>query len=201
MRNPQQRGFTLLELLVALVVLGLLMVTLTQGIRAGLHAWMLETHVGQRSDGIETTDRALRQLVERMLPGDIRSREPPLTGSAHSMSFTTTLPGGLGAPFTHEADVTLAVNPSHRLELLWWPHYRRWITPRPPPAAITLMDNVDHIDLAFWQRPRGAPQGHWLASWSERDPPGLIRLHVAFPPGDPREWPDIVMAPMRQRPP
>ena len=36
----RQSGFTLLELLVALVVLGLLVVGLTQGVRAGLTMWV-----------------------------------------------------------------------------------------------------------------------------------------------------------------
>ena len=39
----QQSGFTLLELLVALVVLGFLMVGLTQGVRTGLAMWGAQT--------------------------------------------------------------------------------------------------------------------------------------------------------------
>jgi prepilin-type N-terminal cleavage/methylation domain-containing protein len=39
----RQKGFTLLELLVALVVLGLLVVGLNQGVRAGLTMWGAQT--------------------------------------------------------------------------------------------------------------------------------------------------------------
>src|SRR5690348_3584366 len=96
MRYPASResGFTLLEVLVTLVVLGLLMVTLTQGTRVGLRAWAMDGNVAQRVNGLETTDRALRQLIERALPQDMRSNDGGLVGDAHTVSFTTTLPEG-----------------------------------------------------------------------------------------------------------
>jgi general secretion pathway protein J len=197
----RQRGFTLLELLVALVIAGLLMVTLTQGMRAGLRAWSVEGRVSQSSGGIEATDHALRQLIARMLPGETRSRDPPLIGTPHSVSFVTTLPEGFGARSTDEADVTLQVSPAHRLELRWRPHYRRWIATAPAPASITLMENVESIDIAFFHAPLGPQQGRWVSAWSERDLPALVRVRVKFAPDDPRHWPDLVMAPMRQRAP
>jgi general secretion pathway protein J len=188
----------LLELLVTLVVLGLLLVTLTQGIRVGLRAWAIEGHLSLQSGGLDTTDRTLRQLLERASPREPTSRNGNFIGTAHRLSFTTTLPGGYGAPMTHEADVTLLVTERHQLELLWRPHYRRWIVPLPPPSTNVLVDDVDRLDLEFWQPPRTLQQpGGWLSTWSAREPPLLVRLRVVFPPGDARHWPDIVIAPMR----
>ena len=47
----RQSGFTLLEMLVVLVVLGFLMVGLTQGVRAGLTMWGAQTRrVGETAD-------------------------------------------------------------------------------------------------------------------------------------------------------
>ncbi|HVC59324.1 MAG TPA: prepilin-type N-terminal cleavage/methylation domain-containing protein [Acetobacteraceae bacterium] len=199
-RTLNERGFTLLELLVTLVVLGLLMLTLTQGIRVGLQAWALEGRVGRRASGLETTDRALRQLIGQASPGEPRSRHAAFTGTAHTLSFVTTLPEGFGARVTHEADVRLLVTKGHRLELLWRPHYRRWIVPLPPPSAITLLDHVAQLDLGFWQ-PAAAPRrGRWLSAWTARELPPLVRLRIAFPPGNARQWPDIVIAPMRELP-
>lgn len=192
-----QDGFTLLEVLVTLLVLGLLMVTLSQGVRVGLKAWTLEGRMEGQTSELEATDRTLRQLIERAVPTDPQATDG-FTGGAHVVSFVTTLPGGYGAPSTHEADVTLAVADGHRLELQWRPHYSRWIVPPPQPSALPLMDGVQQIDIAYWQPASAARQGRWLASWPMGSPPSLVRIHIAFAAdhmGLP--WPDIVVAPMQ----
>lgn len=196
MRYPasRDRGFTLLEVVVTLVVLGLLMVTLTQGTQVGLRAWAMDGNVAQRVNGLETTDRALRQLIERALPPDPRTNDGGLVGDAHTLSFTTTLPEGYGARSTHEADVSLRVSANHRLELLWRPHYSRWIVQPPTPSVIPLVDGVERLDVGYLEP--GA-QGRWNAAWPKRTLPPLVRLRVVFPAGDERHWPDIVIAPMR----
>jgi general secretion pathway protein J len=199
-RTAPQSGFTLLELLVTLVVLGLLMVTLTQGVRTGLQAWAMESRMGLRSTGIETTDRTLRQLIGQASPGEPRSRDPALTGAAHALSFVTTLPEGFGALSTHEADVTLLVTSGHRLELLWRPHYRRWIVPLPPPSTVVLLDDVQALDVGYWQPAPAPRQGSWLAVWTAHELPPLVRLRIVFPEGSQRHWPDIVIATMRELP-
>jgi general secretion pathway protein J len=191
-------GFTLLETLVTLVVLGLLLVTLTRGIRFGLQAWSAEGRIGGRYGGIETTDRALRQLLGRASPGEAYSRDSLLVGSEHNMSFVTTLPEEFGAVATHQADVTLLVADGHHLELRWRPHYRRWIVTPVPATTVTLLDGVAHLDLAFWQAGPGPRGGMWLTAWSAPQLPRLVRLRIVFLPGDARHWPDIVVAPMQQ---
>lgn len=202
MQHPSvnERGFTLLELLVTLVVLGLLMVTLTQGMRVGLRAWALEGRTGLRAGALETTDRALRELIGQASPGDTRSRDGGIVGTAHTLSFVTTLPEGFGAKTTHEADAQLLVTAGHRLQLLWRPHYRRWIVPLPPPSAITLLDGVERLDVGFWQPAPAPQQGRWLSAWTARALPPLVRLRIVLPPGTARPWPDIVIAPMGELP-
>ncbi len=192
-----QRGFTLLELLVALVVLGLLMVALSQGTQFGLRVWGIEQAMGSRVSGLETTDRALRLLLGRASPGDPALRGAALTGTAREVSFVTTLPDGYGASVTHEADVTLLAD-GRRLALRWRPHYRRWIAVPPAPAVIPLADGVDHIELGYWSV--GAQGQGWSSTWTGPYLPRLVRVRVVFQPGDSRRWPDIIVAPMRERP-
>lgn len=183
-----------------LVVLGFLMVTLTQGVRVGLQAWATQGRIGGRASGIDTTDRALRQLIGRASPGETRSRDAAFVGTANTLSFITTLPQGYGAVATHEADVTLLVADDHHLELRWRPHYRRWIVPLPPASTISLLDGVERLELAFWQPGTGTGGGGWVSAWTSRDLPRLVRLRILFLAGDPRHWPDIVIAPVRELP-
>jgi general secretion pathway protein J len=193
-----QQGFTLLELLVTLVVLGLLMVALTEGLRVGLRAWAFESRIGGRATGLETTDRTLRQLIGQAALGELHSQDDAFTGAPHTLSFATTLAQGLGAAFTHQAEVTLLVTAEHRLVLLWRPHYRRWIVQPPPRSAVVLLDGVEQLDLGFWQPAPPPQQGRWLTAWTAPTLPPLVRLRITFLPGDPRRWPDLVIATMQQ---
>jgi general secretion pathway protein J len=189
-----QGGFTLLELLVTLVVLGLLLTTLSQGVRFGLRAQQIEGGIAAGATDLEATSRVLRRLLAQAVPGDPSGQGATFTGTAHAVAFTTRLPDGYGAIATRQADVSLLVADGHHLALRWLPHYRRWIAQPPPPATRSLLDGVDRLDVAFWD---GAS---WTAAWSAPDPPRLVRLRVVFAAGDSRHWPDIIAAPMQAFP-
>ena len=120
----KQRGFTLLELLVALAVLGLLMAGLVQGLRLGVSVWTTQTKRLAASGDLDSTDRTLRTLIARMDPGGISGRPPTFKGTARSLVFTTTLPEAAAGLTMRNSDVTLAVDESHQLALLFLPHYR-----------------------------------------------------------------------------
>jgi general secretion pathway protein J len=198
MDGRDQSGFTLLELLVTLVVLGLLLATLSQGVCFGLRAQQIEGRIVTGANDLEATARVLRRLLAQALSGDPSGQDTVFAGTAHVMSFTTRLPDGYGAMATRQADVSLLVADGHHLELRWRPHYRRWIAPPPPPATQSLLDDVDRLDVAYW---RATPNGgSWTFTWSAPEPPRLVRLRVVFSTGDPRHWPDIIAAPMQAFP-
>jgi general secretion pathway protein J len=199
-RNSDNQGFTLLELMVMLVVLGLLMVSLAQGTRLGLRARQLDAETQAESAALEATARVVRQLIARAAPGDPTSQDPSFVGAPHAATFITSVPAGVGAAAATEAEVNLTVGAGHRLELLWQPHYRRWIIPRPAPRAAALINGVDRLDLAYWQSRPDSAAGTWIATWTAPNLPTLVRVRLVFPPGDRRHWPDIVVAPMRQAP-
>lgn len=197
-RRAGAGGFTLLELLVTLVVLGLLMATLTRGIRLGLRSRDVEARIAAGASQLETTSRVLRTLISRAQPGDPYAADAAFTGTPHAVSFVTTLPEGFGAAAAREADVSLGVDPGRHLVLRWRPHYRRWIVPPPPPSQVALLDGVERLELGFWQPGTGTAAGSWVAALEAAEPPKLVRVRVVFPEGDPRHWPDIVAAPMQE---
>ncbi|MBV8615825.1 MAG: prepilin-type N-terminal cleavage/methylation domain-containing protein [Acetobacteraceae bacterium] len=195
MNTGRTAGFTLLEILVALVVLGFLMVGLSQGVRFGLTAWgMQERLINQRGD-LDAVDRALRQLVTRMDPGT-RADPPQVAGTQAEFGFTAALPlaadGG-------SADMLLAVDPAHRFVLRWLPHlHARRTAPPPPPRVETLLEGVARVQFAYWRPAAGG--GGWVGAWDGKSLPALVRFRIVFPEGDRRHWPDIVAAPLRAGP-
>jgi general secretion pathway protein J len=194
-RTTKQAGFTLLETLVALAVLGLLMAGLVQGMQVAVTAWTTQTRaLGARSD-LDATDRTLRTLMARMEAGGITGRPPLFKGTARSVTFTTELPEAADALVIRDADVTLAVDETHALVLLWQPHSPKSAGPPPPKGRAVLLNDVDQLDISYWQN----PQAGWQQEWRGVVLPKLIRLRIVFTAASGRHAPDIVVAPMRDR--
>ena len=195
----REAGFTLLEIVVALVVLGILLVTLTRGVQFGLAAFDRQDHMIATGGRLEAVDSALRRLIEQLDPGTGTDGDT-VTGTHHAMAFRAPLPVAAQArpgapPSDGTADLRLSVDASHRLLLTWLPHRHVLSTgPKARPHDETLLDNVERIDLDYWA------DGVWHQQWRETKPPSLIRLRIVFPEGDPRRWPDLVAAPIREQP-
>ncbi len=194
--KPQsQCGFTLLELLVTLVVLGLLIVGLTQGMRVGLSAWRTEGRLAGTQDEFAVIDGTLRHLIQGIDPGD-ELDAAPFTADTTNMDFVAMLPDAVGFAPGREMQATLQVDAAHRLVLLWrpWLSAER-LTAASPPTVTVLLHGVARIELAFWR-----PRIGWLGVWQFPDLPALIRIRLHFVAGDARRWPDIVAAPVLSPP-
>jgi len=189
-----QSGFTLLETLVALVVLGLLVGGLAQGMRAGFALWQAQgRQLADRGD-FDAADRTLRALIARIDPGGPSGRDPGLIGTASTLTFITTLPQAATGLPTPQAEVMLAVDGTHAAQLLWRPHYGRRLLPSPSPDSISLLRDVERLELAYWE-----PVGKWRSEWKAGKLPRLIRIRFVFTRQSGRTAPMIVVQPMRDR--
>jgi general secretion pathway protein J len=191
-------GFTLLEVLVSLVVLSLIILGLSQGLRFGVLAFQHQAATIDRAANLDAVDRTLRALIEQIDPGN-RHDAPAITGNRESVEFTSELPEGAAAALgSREAEIRILVDPAHRLILRWVPY--RHATPAgppPPPVDSVLLSQLDHVTISYWAR-SGPP--HWLSVWAGPQLPALIRISLSFQPGAGMNWPDIVAAPQRSRP-
>jgi general secretion pathway protein J len=188
-------GFTLLELLVALFVLGALMLALSQGLRFGTQIYDRQARIVNAGSELEATDRALRRLIEQMDPDSPGTAE--IEGSGRTLLFTTELPAAAATLPTQTVRALLQVDGAHRL-VLWWSPIRHvqllGPTPRPTGGNV-LLERVDHIELTY--QTLASQQLVWVTAWKSATPPRLVRIHISFEDG--RRWPDIVAAPMRDR--
>jgi general secretion pathway protein J len=194
MRQRAASGFTLLEILVALAVFGLLLVGLSQTVRFGLTAWRNQARLSDGKTDLEAVDRSLRLIIQNLDPGDGSDR-PAIVGAANSLTGTSLLrlPSGGMTPTPIEAG--LAVSGS-RLVLRWRPYqHGDPLQPAPPPQETELMDGVAHLGIAYWQ-----PSGAWSSAWNAPDLPLLIRIQLTFIGERSARWPDIVVAPLLSRP-
>jgi len=199
MRHPSsQSGFTLLEILVALTVLGLIMLGLGQGLSFGLTAWTTQARTIAARDELGATERLLRGLIERMEPGE-ENEPPPLQGHPGAIQFRSTLPVAADLLRFRAASIALGVDDAHRLVLRAQPNPRAIPLAQPTPVIEeVLLRGLDRIEISYWRRPSRQAPAAWLRDWSGNDLPGLIRVRLVFSPATKRHWPDIVAAPMRE---
>ena len=197
----RQSGFTLLELLVALVVLGLLVVGLTQGVRAGLTMWGAQTRRVGETGELDAGARVLRALLSGMWvpPQGGAGRggvgKTDIEGRTDTLAFRGDLPTGLGT--TRLANITLELR-DRRLVLRWSPHRHEATSgPEPVPIETELIRGVERLDLAYWGSPSPDQAAGWQAQWDGPAIPGLIRVRLAFAKGDRRRWPDLIAAAQR----
>jgi general secretion pathway protein J len=194
----RQRGFTLLEMLVVVTVLGLLMIGLTHGVRTGLLLWETQSRrVGETAE-LDAAARLLRTLLSGITPSPSSiptgaAAASELRGDAARFAFVGDLPTGLGT--NQRADITLELSRG-RLILRWRPHrHELSTTPAAQPTETDLVGNVERLDLAYWGPSSSGQEAGWQTQWEGPAIPELIRVRLGFGEKDRRRFPDLIAAP------
>ncbi len=191
-------GFTLLEVLAALVVLGLIIAGVSAALRFGQEALTAQSREIVAIDDAGPVDATLRTLIARAWP-DSGGAGARFEGTAHTLSFRTRLPESIASARVRDADVAIGVDAGHQLTLTWLPWYRNWIVPKPQPQRIDLLADVDHVEFAYWDPSLNLPAGQWVTAWAGNSAPRLLRIRLVFAKGARQRWPEIIVATARDR--
>jgi general secretion pathway protein J len=197
------RGFTLVELMVGLGLLALISLLLFGGFRFGLRVWEVGDDRIAELNEIEMAEHLLRRQLGEAQPVvlDARPEGAPtlFQGDAAGVLFVAPLPAhrGTGGFYVF----SLAEDDAQKkgqLILRW----RRFRADRMNEAAFdpkdrsVLVNDIQSIAIAYFGRPATGAPARWLGRWDGTlGLPQLVRIRIAFPPGDSRRWPDFVVAP------
>jgi general secretion pathway protein J len=192
--HQRSAGFTLVETLVSLIVLSFIIAGLAQGLHFGMAAWDRQVRSIDRDSALDSTDRILRTLLSRMMPGN-DPHAPTIQGDTVALSFTAELPVNAPAYPTRLADLTLDGRAAHRLVLRWTPHvHARRLVPVVV-HEVTLLAGVRRVTFAYFRPRSGRVAAAWVDHWRGADPPELVRVHIELD-NHARHWPDVIAAPM-----
>jgi general secretion pathway protein J len=209
-----EHGFTLLELLAAITLLGLLMAVLFGGLRLGARVWETADARLDASSRIQIVQDFIRQRLAETLPLEALAPEPaqeggfaPLfQGTPQAVRFAGLLPEHLGAGL-YLMDLVLAdsgkADGSGNLVLRWRP-FDLYDETREEvePEERVLVENIEGLELAYFGTNNPEQPPEWREGW-ERQPelPRLIRIRVHFAEDDERQWPELIVRPMLDRAP
>ncbi|HQT75521.1 MAG: hypothetical protein B7Z80_06540 [Rhodospirillales bacterium 20-64-7] len=192
--STRSAGFTLLEIIVALVVFGFLIAGLSQTVRFGMGAWRAEGRLSDSRTDLEAVDRALRVVVRNLQPGDDTGRAA-IVGMGDMFTGISRMPVPSAGLARIPVEVGVAVS-GNRLILRWRPYLHAQPFGRAaPPSEATLLDNVERVSISYWR-----PAGGWVDAWRRPDLPSLIRLRILFRGDNAPHWPDLVVAPLLSAP-
>jgi general secretion pathway protein J len=203
-------GFTLVELLLGLSLMGLLAVMLFGGFRFGLRAWEVGGMRIERQSEAELVQNLLqRQLGEAYSLADPNPQTAAAAiatfqGTQDSLSFVAPLPTQAGVGGLYRFGLGIVTNGGERRLVLAWQVFRPDRPPRPTVddnSKSVLLHGIEGIDLAYFGRRQAGAAAQWQSDWDDRHGlPELIRLRVTFPGGDSRAWPDLFVAPKLRGP-
>jgi general secretion pathway protein J len=203
-RSPtrNQAGFTLVEILVAMTLVGLLSTLIFSGVRLGAQAWTKVEHRTADFTDIGAVQDVLRRTIASGYPAfassDLTDRTVTFDGDRASLSLVAPLPAAIEAGVLARERFFVAQNgPTQALFMAWRLDLPSSDGAIPlPENEVPLLDHVRTAQFNYFGRPDDRAGPIWQDSWrGRRFLPEMVRLRIER--DDPRlaPWPDLVSEP------
>jgi general secretion pathway protein J len=200
--NPIRRsqGFTLLELLIGMTLVGFILSLLFAGLNLGTRSWEAGEQRMVTSSRQAVVVDFIRRAIEQTYPLRWRVGEEDrlaFAGEAESLRFVGTVAMHDGASGNHLIALDLVDGETGRDLVM------RWQLPDPGAPGFepieqaepkVLIKAVKEMAFAFFGAQSETEDPAWHDQWlDQKTPPELIRLQLTMENGE--TWPDIVAAP------
>lgn len=189
-------GFTIIELLVSLVILAMLSLMIIMGLGAGRRVWERMDDSALAIEQVEGAQTLLRDRIERMYGAtrfDAATPYADFRGLPNRLNFLAPPPEVSRPQALYRYDLSLTADGD--LLLSSWSD----IAADPDHPAITtvvVLRHVAGIDIGYYGAAAPDNTPRWRSSWDHQAaPPRLVRVRLAFAPGDRREWPEMIVKP------
>ena len=196
-RKTEAGAFTLLEVLVALSLLGVVMMLVLGGLRVGAMAWQAGIEESARTESFRTTYRTLRKLTEDMVPAQViedKEWQYVFSGGARALRMVAPVPAGAGKPAPYLIWLEVRDRRGETdLALSWRPFEGQSDTLHTARESerTVLVAGSEKIEIAYLPMPSHDDPPNWVSDWGDEDNlPSLVRVRVEHGDGG---WPDLIL--------
>lgn len=192
-----QRGFTLVELLIAMTLVGMMMVILFGGLRLSTRSWEAAEEKLVAVEKLRVVEGLFRRQIreQKLLFYEDPERGPVVTfaGTPQAIRFVVPLLErlGLGGLYwvTFEA---VRKGSESDLMMSWWPY-------RPGTQNMeaggreqeVVLEAVEEVTFSYFGREAMGQAPQWYERWENpQQPPQLVRLQIRTKDA---EWPELIV--------
>lgn len=195
-----EEGFTLLELLIAMTLLGLLMALLFGGLRFGARAWEHSEAHTTGMDDVRLAQAFIRSEIEQAYPllvlTDPIHPHMDFEGGTEALVFLAPAPTSIAAAGRARIDLRVVDRGSRSMLVVRARPELAWDDDRDAIHEESLLAGVRSLRFSYFGSDSPGASRQWQERWTNRFRlPELIRVAVEFGPGDTRVWPTLVVAP------
>jgi len=196
------RGFTLLEFVVALALVTTVLSLLFGGLRLGARAWDAVEHRTVKLNDDQLAARFIVRQIEQARPVLLKQRNGEqwagFSGGPGALRFVAPLAAqaGAGGLYWLSFDVVATGEDARRLELSYklfqtehWERYGAADTVQ----TVVLYDALAEVELSYFGAPTPEAPARWLSGWSDKEKlPQLVRLRFRSKDA---AWRELIAAP------
>jgi general secretion pathway protein J len=188
----RERGFTLIELVLALALLGTMMLFLYSGLTFGLRGWDAADVNGRRTADRRIAENFLRREVAELFP--MRWKDPmtlrlAFEGKADSLRFVSVRPAGISVTGLSLVGLAVEQDNAKRTRNLVMRRAaagdeQKDFGPLAQGEATLLFENIDAVGFEYYGSENDFTDPKWVDSWEwVGRVPQLIRIRVRLTDG------------------
>lgn len=198
MKPFRRNGFTLIEVLIAMTLLGVMVVLLFSSLRIAAQSWNAGENKMAAVNQKAVVYRFFKRHLMAVRPLPALNPEPESSpestqvfqGLAQSLRFVAGLPASSARKGLQVFDIALAPDNSSILWVTLTP-YRLAEPEREPVKPEVLLENIAGLKFAYFGRIEEFAEPRWQEEWVAAERlPSLIKVSIALKDGS--YWPEMV---------
>ena len=198
MAMRRHAGFTLLEVLLAIILLALLIAGAYSGIRASANAMHAGERAIDRADRLRTAQEFLRRQISHIAPltyerDDVNNTVHVFDGGAQFMRFVAPMPGYLsrGGPYVQTLEL---VRGNDGLQLQFTDAMLNGYDAQDPKIdePVVILDRIRAGQFQYRTLDDQGQLTEWFSNWPDPSvTPLMVRVSLEMQPGVEIPWPEL----------